>query len=333
MEIEIKIKDNTYDEISTLMKNIKKLNDGNEIGGWLLGDWTINEDNKATLLLDEFIIPKQEVSGGEVDIDPSSMTDMIKEFGIQKCNRLKAHWHIHPFGNGKTDWSSIDEEKIKDFMEPKKDREIFVFLLSSEDSIKARVELNTKTTILKKSFNIKKSYDNLDVERESSTDNSIFTKLKNRIKDKVSTSSVIYGKDWQKDEGYNKFYKTATNNNRYKKEKSKYEKPVWQVIRNHKLVILNTDLDFGEFMFGYTYGDEKISKYDTINMEKNGYKMKYLFTKTIEAEKFEKLLKSQLFIAEEDYSLESIEKLNDKESEEEVEFKEEAYEGINYMYE
>ena len=110
MEFEIKMKANVYDEIDTLMKNIKELNDGNEIGGWLLGEWSIDDDNdnggKATLELDEFIIPEQDVSYGEVDIDPSSITDMIKEFGTQKCNRVKAHWHIHPFGNGETDFPS-----------------------------------------------------------------------------------------------------------------------------------------------------------------------------------------------------------------------------------
>jgi len=115
MEFEVLLKNEVYDEIFALMNNIEQLNGGKEIGGWLTGSWKV-ENDEATLLLDRFIIPKQEVSYGEVDMSPESMTDTMKEIGLEECNRIKAHWHIHPFGKGTTDWSQIDEEKRKRYI-------------------------------------------------------------------------------------------------------------------------------------------------------------------------------------------------------------------------
>jgi len=316
MEFEIKMKAEVYDTIDTLMRNIKELNDGDEIGGWLLGDWTIDDDEeetKATLILNEFIIPQQEVSGGEVNIEPSSMTDMIKEFGSEKCNKVKAHWHIHPFGSGKTDWSGVDEEKIRDFMEPTKGREIFVFLLSSEDRIKARVELNTKTTILGKTFNIKKSYDNLDIERENNNDTTVFNTLKERIKLKVSRTTAFSGKDWRNYSnnlykygeygeygGYDQYGNWNEEPNK-DEEKEKPEQELWSVKRNKKLVLLKTDIKFGEFMLGCTYADDDVSKYDNLVIENGNYRISYLFQDKKTAAKFEELLKSELGLIEEEY--------------------------------
>tara|TARA_Y100000310_G_scaffold341019_1_gene438796 strand:+ start:5206 stop:6138 length:933 start_codon:yes stop_codon:yes gene_type:complete len=200
MEFEIVLKDEVYDEVYTLMRNIKTLNDGDEIGGWFLGDWKFTNE-KAELLLDEFIIPKQEVSGAEVNIEEDSMLDTIKEIGTDKCNRIKAHWHIHPFGNGDTNWSSTDEEKIRDFMNPEKEREIFVFLLSSEDRMKARVELNIRGTIKKQTICVRKSLDNLDVRKDSrELVSPYFEKLKKRIEEKVERraySTVYNAHQWK----------------------------------------------------------------------------------------------------------------------------------------
>ena len=121
MEIEIQLKKQVHKEMTTIMQNIKELNDNDEIGAWLLGEWTKNK-NKITLTLDQLVIPKQEVSSAEVDISPESMIDTIKEIGATGSNRIKAHWHIHPFDSGTPTWSTIDDDKITDFMEPDKGR-------------------------------------------------------------------------------------------------------------------------------------------------------------------------------------------------------------------
>ena len=186
MDWNIVLSNAVYDEIFTLMKHIRTLNEENEIGGWLTGNWVLDENN-ATLTLDSFIIPKQTVSKVEVDIGPESMIDMIKEFGPETSNRIKAHWHIHPFNTGPTDWSSIDDEKITDFMDPNKKREIFVFLLSSLDQIKARIEIRTKTTLLGKQLTSQQSYNNISVNRAGDGGPELLEKLKTRIAEKVET--------------------------------------------------------------------------------------------------------------------------------------------------
>lgn len=200
MKWKIVLKDKVYDEIHTLMKYDKELNGENEIGGWLTGDWTFKDDT-GTLLLDRFVIPKQTVSKTEVDISPESMIDTVKELGVEQSNRLKAHWHIHPFGTGETDWSSIDEDKITDFMHPTKNREIFVFLLSSFDWMKARVELRMKTKLLGMEQIIVHSFDNLPVERENSIDidNPYIEPLKKRIAEKVEVAKTTFPTIWDGD--------------------------------------------------------------------------------------------------------------------------------------
>jgi len=202
------MKDRVWEQVHTLMGNIKKLNDGDEIGGWMLGDWIPNaKDDTSTLVLDEFIIPKQKVSSVEVDMSPESMSDIIKELGPEKCNRIKAHWHIHPWA-GKTDWSGTDEEKIKDFMDPTKDRGLFVFLLSSTDTLKARVELTFKgTNSFLGEVNLKQHFDDLEVGHEGSNNIAILAELEARIKEKVTRSvtsaafangKLIDTTDWRK---------------------------------------------------------------------------------------------------------------------------------------
>lgn len=197
MDFKIIMKDNVYDKLFCLMNNIKDINSGDEIGAWILGDWKTNRDNDTlTLLIDNFIIPKQKVSGAEVDISPESMSDTVREIGIKNANRIRGHWHIHPFGTGETNWSSIDETKINDFTSIEKERDLFVFLLSSLDTLKARVEFvgELKIPLIKETFKIKQSIDDLEVERESGYKKSPYLEeLKQRIKDKVEKQTFNTG--------------------------------------------------------------------------------------------------------------------------------------------
>ena len=142
------------------MHNIKTLNEGKEIGGWLTGNIELKEKT-IIVTLEEFIIPKQTVTGTEVDISPESMIETIKEIG-EKTNNIKAHWHIHPFGKGKTNWSQTDEEKIKEFTKPEQ-REIFIFLLSSEDWMKARIIINTQIKVLGKTIPERIDINNIEI--------------------------------------------------------------------------------------------------------------------------------------------------------------------------
>ena len=213
MQFRVLMTNEVYDTVMTLMKHNAEINDGNEIGGWLCGNWQI-DNNIATLRLDRFTIPKQKVSRTEVDISPESMISTLNELGVDESNRIKAHWHIHPFGTGETNWSGGDEDKIKDFMLPDKNRETFVFLLSSLDWIKARVELRMKTTLFGQPQNMWQSIDNLKVERETipDTESPYLAHLKEQISQKVEVekwenkypiSNSNSFKDWEAE------YKTA----------------------------------------------------------------------------------------------------------------------------
>lgn len=187
MEFKIVLKDDVYDQIETIMHYTKELVDGNEIGAWLCGEWN-TEGNLHTLLLDRLIIPKQKVSKTEVDINPEHLIDMINEFGIAVTNRVKAHWHEHPFGDGMPSWSGGDVQKFNEWMNPDTNREIFVFLLSSFDTMKARVELNLRTQFRGQTIIFKKSIDDLQVHRENPKPtplNPYFETLKTRIESKV----------------------------------------------------------------------------------------------------------------------------------------------------
>jgi hypothetical protein len=265
VDFEIVLKEEVYEEIFSLMGNIDKLNNGDEIGAWLLGEWNF-EDNKGTLTLDEFVIPKQDVSGSEVDISPESMADTLKELGAEKCNRIKAHWHIHPFGNGSTNWSGTDEEKIKDFMLPEKGREIFVFLLSSEDRIKARVELNIKGVVCGKNINIKQSIDDIDVERLGQDNKTIFDKLKARIDEKVTRGSRY--SDW----------KTQFNTKADAISKEEvYEDWKFDIKVDKKRNRINVHLDkeFAEFIEEGGYGSEDLLNPNKKKVRKHSEVWKY----------------------------------------------------------
>ena len=192
---EVIIKDKTYDEIMTLMYNIKELNAGKEIAGFLTGKWEnsiMDKDNNIDikLILDNFIIPKQKASGAEVEISEEGMIDTLKQIGVENGNNIKAHWHIHPFAPGLTSWSSVDDDKVRDFMSMEKGRKIFVFLLSSRSQIKARVIINyiARHPITKMKYIINKDIDNIEVKRENELYNEYKEILKTKIDEKVDKS-------------------------------------------------------------------------------------------------------------------------------------------------
>jgi len=193
LNFDIVMKDETYDKLFCLMENIKTINAGNEIGAFLTGKWSKLDDGTLKLLVDRFIIPKQEVAGSAVDISPEGSIDAIQQL-TKKDKPIIGHWHIHPFANGTTDWSGGDESKIKDWMLPGKGRKIFIFMLSSLDKLKARVEVVTETKYPVDNFVISQldEYDDLPVRREHTKENKAYLKeLTKTIKEKVTEIAPV----------------------------------------------------------------------------------------------------------------------------------------------
>lgn len=316
MQIRIILKNDVYDEIFALMQHIKDLNDDKEIAGWLLGGWS-RENDKLVLRCDEFIIPKQEVSGSDVDINPDGMIDMIKEIGFEKSNRIVAHWHIHPFGNGNTDWSGTDETKIKDFMEPIKGREIFCFLLSSYNQIKGRVEFNLDGNLSKvnASFPIRYSEDDLEVERDTPLPTSPFIdKLKKRIEEKVTQktySTTVYSSD-DKDE-WKKHFAHGQRNKDYVQQEFVQQNLFEISLKKKDRIVLILENAFAEFMQGMNWG-HGIEDPDETRITKKG---RQIWTYYAKDKKTRKKLSMQfddiLCEAENDFLMENIE-LDDDDS-------------------
>jgi hypothetical protein len=268
-----------------LMENIKALNDGDEIGGWLLGDWK-DDGDKMSLVCDKFFIPKQQVSSAEVDISPESMVETIKELGIEQSNRIKAHWHIHPFGTGDTSWSSTDETKIKDFMSPEKQREVFVFFLSSIDKIKARVEMNFKATCLGKTFTIRQSHDDIPVYKETSVNKTgILSRLKELIKDKI-TRPV--------NKTLNEYYYNGDKCDKPKKE----ELERYEVIVKGKTIVVKMDYLFGDWVVNKAVITPEMMSYKAKHEKKGKIVLVY---ESIDAETFADFIENSLMNLEVQY--------------------------------
>lgn len=263
MNFEIVIKDEEYDRLFCLMNNIDEINEGDEIGAWLIGDWSVKEDQTLKLKIEKFIIPKQKVSRTEVDISPESMIDTIREIGCEQSNRIKGHWHIHPFASGTTDWSSIDEAKITDFMSPDKNRQIFAWLLSSKTELKARIEIVTEYNlpILKQKFKSRQTFDNLEVTRENGEEeNHYLAELKETISTKVerNTPSVkeywgfntgIYGGEYKfQEEDYSG--DTYLNSLKRKQPLAENSDKNFEVIRSGEYLKVKMSKDFAKFIEG-----------------------------------------------------------------------------------
>lgn len=277
MKFSITMKKNVHDEILTLMQNISELNNGDEIGGWLLGDW-VDKGDEMELVCDEFYIPKQEVSAAEVDISPESIIETIKDIGIDKSNRIKAHWHIHPFAQDTTNWSGTDETKIKDFMSPEKQREIFVFLLSSKTQLKARVELNYTATLLGKKFAIPQSIDGLPVTSEKNIDEiNIFNRLKEMIASKITRP----------------VNKTLTY---YVNGGSKKEDERFEVDIRKEVVILTMTEEFGDWILNKAIVPPELMDY--VNKKDKGRKVLLIYKPKTDLDTFATMLEDTMISLE-----------------------------------
>ena len=144
-----------------------------EVGGWLTG-----EVKADYIYVDDILIPKQEVSGGSVDINPAAGVEVVKEFK-ERCKRIIGHWHSH-CPNGNAYWSSIDEDNISQIIEP---RNFFLFIVSAGGKDLVRLES-------KKPFRI--SIDNMSYSILRPNFEEIKKKLEEELKSKVTEKTYSY---------------------------------------------------------------------------------------------------------------------------------------------
>lgn len=178
VKIPIIIKKSLKDKIDWLSTNYE-----NEIGGWITG--TIKNEG---IVLDDLLIPEQEVGDASVDMNGKQIAKLRKEFG-KKCERIIAEWHSH--NTMGSFWSTIDENLIEQVMKPRK---IFMFIVSSKGEHKIRLEI-------RKPFYI--SVD--DMEYEVEADENVKKELEKEIKKKITEKSYKTSKSSYSGYGYNHY--------------------------------------------------------------------------------------------------------------------------------
>jgi len=189
IDVKVEFEKRLYKKLKCIMNNINIVNDGKELGAWLLGKWRKDEESYI-LKLHEMIIPKQKVYGEEVDLSPESMIEVVNEIGHKKSNMIKAQWHIHPFSSNVPSWSPWDEIQIADLMNPEKDRKIFVFLLSGMNDIIAKVVINTKSKIniingISEEVDVTTVLDDVEILNETNVDQNLYDNIKKEIEGKI----------------------------------------------------------------------------------------------------------------------------------------------------
>jgi len=166
IKIPIKMQKSLKDKLDWLANYFDK-----EIGGWITGEVT-----KDGIILDDLLIPEQEVGMASVDISGKQLALMRKEYG-DKCKRILGEWHSHnSMGNF---FSGTDESLIEQHMGPRKTS---IFIVSSKgEGHRIRFEM-------RKPFHI--SIDNLPYEVE--IDNKVIKSLEKEIKKKVKEKTYSY---------------------------------------------------------------------------------------------------------------------------------------------
>lgn len=107
-----------------------------EIGGWIGGSY---DPETREIILDDLMIPNQEVSTAEVDMDASGIIPMIKEVGIKRTSRILGHFHSHHSMGAF--FSGTDETNMETIMEPDT-RNLFVFIVTGEKGAKHKIRIS-----------------------------------------------------------------------------------------------------------------------------------------------------------------------------------------------
>jgi len=117
VSIPVLLKKELNDKLIWFVANYK-----NEISGWLTGEYT-----DEGIVIDDILIPEQEVGQTSVDTIGANLVKLRREYK-DKCMRIIGHWHSH--NTMQAHWSQTDEEFIKQVIEP---RDKFLFIVSSKD--------------------------------------------------------------------------------------------------------------------------------------------------------------------------------------------------------
>lgn len=193
-----------------------------EVACWLAGE--VNGD--GSIVVDDILIPEQEVTTGDVDVKEEALLKMRKEYG-KRCARIVGHFHSHcNMGNF---WSAVDATMMNQYS---KGREFTAFIVGSKRDYKCRV-------VLTKPFGIVLN----DVKVNVSVDSKFEDALKKELAKKVTKKSwggtgVVYG-------GYGKGYtKDGFNNWPTKAECNFYG--AYDGPRSLQTTITGEDMELGE---------------------------------------------------------------------------------------
>ena len=120
-KIEVEIKEEVWKKCRILTNDNQ-----DEWGGWLGGEVI---DGK--MILDDLMIPEQEVTSAEVDIKPEDIRGMLKEYKHKRVKRILCHIHSH--NSMSAFFSATDTTNMENIM---RDRDFFVFIVVSQQTDK-----------------------------------------------------------------------------------------------------------------------------------------------------------------------------------------------------
>lgn len=148
---------------------IDDVHKGAEISGLgLVTDW------EGDLLVHDFLLFKQEVTGGDTELDPKELSLWLEDMIQQDIDtsQIRLWWHKHPIQG----WSSIDTSNI----ERMNNDNWLLSIVHTPQGLLARIDTY-------KPFRM--TVDNLQIVELAEADKSLDATIKAEIKDKVSRKS------------------------------------------------------------------------------------------------------------------------------------------------
>lgn len=143
-----------------------------EIGGFIIGEIT-----KERILLQDLILPEQQVSSGNIKFEAKNLVKMRKKHG-DICLKILGEWHSH--NTMGAFWSKTDED---DFINPfSEGRDLSIFIVSSEGKHLIRIEL-------KKPINISINEIPYYVRQSNEIETDCLKDIKENVKERTYTSS------------------------------------------------------------------------------------------------------------------------------------------------
>lgn len=109
-----------------------------ELGGLVTYSQMEEKDGEVKIVLDDLLIPYQDVSSASVDTEAKDLIALRKEYK-DKCLKIIGHWHSH--NTMGSFFSGTDEDMMKEFSENKN---ICIFIVSSKGEHLIRAVLKNK---------------------------------------------------------------------------------------------------------------------------------------------------------------------------------------------